>query len=95
MRTSRRTIATTKRTVPVKERERLTNHYASFIGRNSRIMQNSVIAGYNNEQKNFADVEAWFERAIELAQAQEMWKELEAPVEVKELKKGDVVCSLK
>ena len=57
-----------------------------------------VVARYNNTRTAFDQIEAWFNRAIDLAQAKEMWNELEkapAVAEEKELKKGDVVCSLK
>ncbi len=57
-----------------------------------------IVARYNNSRAGFGEIEAWFNRAIDLAQAKEMWNELEtapAVAEEKELKKGDVVCSLK
>ncbi len=37
-----------------------------------------IVATYNNMQINFKVIEAWFEKAIELAEAKEMYTELEA-----------------
>jgi hypothetical protein len=38
------------------------------------------IAYYNNTRRFFREIEVWFERAIELAEAKEMYEELSQPV---------------